>query len=117
MDVTVVMASLAVSDLGASLTWYARVFGRGPDERPMEGLAEWHFEGAGAIQVTQEPERAGGSSVTIGVDHLDKYLAQLDAAGIAHDPPTDVTFVRLVTLTDPDRNQVAITTPLSEGDK
>jgi catechol 2,3-dioxygenase-like lactoylglutathione lyase family enzyme len=117
MDVTVVMASLAVSDLETSLTWYTRIFGRGPDERPMDGLAEWHFAGAGAVQVFQEPERAGASGVTVGVGDLDKYLAQLDAAGIAHDPPTDATFVRLVALADPDRNQVVITTPLSAGKK
>lgn len=113
MSVTRVTASLTVSDLEAAVTWYAQVFGREPDTRPMDGLAEWQFADAAAVQIFAEPDRAGGSSAVLGVDDLDAQLAALDAAGIAHEPATDATFVRLATVDDPDHNRIVLTEPRS----
>src|SRR5688500_15277799 len=109
MAINTVMAQLIVSDLEASMRFYEAVFGREPDAKPMEGLAEWHFAGAGAVQVFREPERAGKSGVTINVTDLDAQIAALDAAGVEHDPPVDATYVRLITLADPDRNRIVFT--------
>ena len=112
MAINAVMAQLIVSDLETSIRFDEAMFGRGPDARPMKGLAEWHFAGAGAVQVFQEPERAGKSGVTINVDDLGAQIAALDAAGIAHDPPVDATYVRLSTLSDPDQNRIVFTESL-----
>jgi catechol 2,3-dioxygenase-like lactoylglutathione lyase family enzyme len=107
-----IMAQLIVADLEPSISFYTATFGRDPDARPMDGLAEWEFVGAGAIQVFEEPPRAGKSGVTISVSSLDEQLAVLDAAHISHGAPMDATYVRLCTLADPDGNRIVFTEPL-----
>jgi predicted enzyme related to lactoylglutathione lyase len=111
VDVSTVMAQIIVSDLGRSVEFYSRLFGRGPDANPMDKLQEWHF-GSGAIQVYEEPERAGRSGATLHVTDLEGAVAALDAAGVAHEPIVDATYVRVVQLTDPDANRIVLT-----GDK
>jgi predicted enzyme related to lactoylglutathione lyase len=107
--VTTVMSQMIVSDLDRSVAFYSRLFGRAPDQEPMDRLREWHFAGAGAIQVYEEAERAGRSGATLHVADLDAELASLDEASIDHEPIVDATFVRVVQLTDPDGNRVVLT--------
>ncbi len=109
MNVTTVMAQLIVSDLDRAVEFYSRLFGRCPDANPMDRLQEWHLAGAGAIQVYEEPERAGRSGVTLDVSDLDAAVVALDAAGIAHEPLMDATYVRVVQLADPDQNRIVLT--------
>jgi predicted enzyme related to lactoylglutathione lyase len=112
MHVSTVMAQLIVSDLDRSVAFYTKLFGRVPDANPMEKLQEWHFDDAGAIQVYEEPGRAGGSGATLHVDDLDAVVVALDGAGIEHEPVADATFVRIVQLSDPDLNRIVLS-----GDK
>jgi predicted enzyme related to lactoylglutathione lyase len=109
MTVTTVMAQLIVSNLQTSVEFYATLFGRGPDASPMEKLHEWHFEGAGAVQVYEEPERAGASGATLNVTDLDAQVVALDRAGIAHEPLVEANYVRVVQLVDPDQNRIVFT--------
>lgn len=109
MNVSTVMAQLIVSDLDRSVEFYTRLFGRAPDSNPMEGLQEWYFDNAGAIQVYEESERAGQSGATINVDDLDAEVAALDAAGIDHEPLVEANYVRVVQLVDPDQNRIVLT--------
>jgi predicted enzyme related to lactoylglutathione lyase len=112
MNVTVVMAQMIVSDPGAAAEFYTHLFRRGPDTTPMDKLSEWHFPPGGAVQVYEDPERAGASGVTLHVDDLDAEVEALDAIGIPHQPIVEATFVRVVQLYDPDGNLVVLT-----GDK
>jgi len=109
MDVVTVMCQLIVSDRQRSLDFYSALFGRAPDANPMDRLYEWHFDGAGAVQVYEEPERAGASGATIAVADLDARVADLQAAGIAHEPLVEATYVRVVQLADPDGNRIVFT--------
>ena len=94
MDVEVVMAQLIVTDHARSVDFYTALFGRRPDSRPMDKLAEWYMSGAGAVQVFEEAERAGRSGVTLQVSDLDGEVAVLDRIGVAHEPITEATYVR-----------------------
>jgi predicted enzyme related to lactoylglutathione lyase len=109
MKITTVMAQLIVTDAGKSVDFYSRLFGRRPDANPMDKLYEWHFDKSGAIQVYEEPERAGSSGATIGVADLDAEVAALDGAGIAHEPLVEADYVRVVQLADPDLNRIVLT--------
>ena len=60
----------------------------------MPEVAEWQFARGGALQVFEDPERAGRSSVTFVVDSVDDQIAQLTASGIA--------IVRTTTASCPD---------------
>ena len=112
MEITTVMAQLIVTDLDRSVAFYSTLFGRAPDANPMDKLFEWHFDGAGAIQVYEEPGRAGGSGATLHVGDLDAAVTELDSAGIAHEPLVEANYVRVVQLADPDQNRIVLT-----GDK
>jgi len=56
--------------------------------------------------------RAGKSGVAISVSSIDEQLEVLNAAHIAHDSPTDATYVRLCTLADSDGNRIVFTEQL-----
>ncbi|MGX1305831.1 catechol 2,3-dioxygenase-like lactoylglutathione lyase family enzyme [Amorphus suaedae] len=106
MAVTNVLASIAIRDLAAAIQWYAALLGRPHDASPMEGLAEWSFDGGGWLQVFVDADRAGTSSITLVVDDIEATRRSLAAAG--HDsewtfdgPTTSGTVVR-----DPDGNRV-----------
>lgn len=109
MTVTRVLAQATVTDLDRAERWYAALFGRGPDSRPMDGLLEWHLVDAGGVQVWREPARSGASTVVLGVTDLDAVAATLAAAGVAHDGPVPGGGSRVLPLADPDGNRVVLT--------
>jgi catechol 2,3-dioxygenase-like lactoylglutathione lyase family enzyme len=109
MTITRLLAQMTVSDLDRAVDWYARLFGRGPDARPMDGLVEWHLGDAFGIQVWLDPDRAGRSAMVLDESDLDGRAATLDAAGLPYEGPQEVTASRLVQLADPDGNQIVIT--------
>src|ERR1041384_7518408 len=82
MSIDNVLAGVAVTSLDEAIRWYARVLGAAP-RRPMPEVAEWQFASGGALQVFEDPARAGSSSVTFVVDSVDDQIAQLTASGIA----------------------------------
>lgn len=108
MTIRTVLGQVAVRDLASALGWYARYFGRQADERPMDGLAEWHLTGGGGVQVFQEPENAGHTTLTLVVDDIEAEVARLKEQGIEADPVADGNYVRFTTVRDADGNRLAI---------
>lgn len=109
MTPTHVLAQSTVSDLGRAEDWYTALFGRGPDARPMEGLLEWYLTESFGVQVWDEPERAGRSSMVLAVSDLDADAASLARAGLTLDGPQQVSAGRVLVLLDPDGNRVVLT--------
>lgn len=110
-----VLAGLLVADIDRAAEYYARFFGRAADAVPMASCHEWYFP-SGGIQVVQDEKRAGASSICLEVPELDVETKELATRGIeapaAHTVPG---FVRYVTLTDPDGNEVTVVEPITEG--
>jgi hypothetical protein len=77
-----------VTDLRTAEAFYEQSLSRPADARPVEGLAEWKLADGGWIQVFQDKERAGSSSVTFMVSGLDDQFADLKAKGISIDRTT-----------------------------
>ncbi|GAB2736211.1 VOC family protein [Salinifilum aidingensis] len=109
MTIENVLAQMTVTDLDAAAAWYAKLFHREPDTRPMDGLVEWHLADTFGVQVWAEPDRAGRSSMVLHESDLDARAADLDRAGIPYDGPQEATTVRLLVLTDPDGNRIVFT--------
>ena len=109
MNVQAVFAQATVSDLSVAEQWYGRLFERGPDSRPMDGLIEWHFGAGRGVQVWSEPDRAGRSTVVVQVDDIDRVATRLQGAGLAHDGPQPATSSRVLPMQDPDGNRVVVT--------
>jgi len=82
MEVETVLAGVAVADFETSIAWYERLLGRPADERPMDGLAQWHVSGSALFQVLQEPERAGKSIVGLTVADLPREVELLRERGL-----------------------------------
>ena len=82
MALTNVLAFIAVRDIDAGIRWYKMLLGRAPDTQPMKGLAEWQFEAGGWLQVNENKQLAGRSSVTLVETDLDDRIKQLKKAGI-----------------------------------
>jgi predicted enzyme related to lactoylglutathione lyase len=108
-----VLATVAVSDFAASSAWYARLFGRVPDNRPNASCAEWQIARSMRIQVlprnglvgTAPP--AGSASLSIIVDDLDGILHDLQDRQIDVPAPQLAThYVRFAPVCDPDGNRV-----------
>jgi hypothetical protein len=100
------LAGIMVSDLTTAEVWYEHLLSRPADVRPMEGLAEWKLADGGWIQVFQDTERAGSSSVTFLVSGLDDQLAELKAKGISIERTTTSDYLKTATVTDPAGNRV-----------
>ena len=106
MEIRNVLAQATVRDQDAAERWYAVLFGREPDARPMDGLLEWHFGDAMGLQVWVESDRAGKSSIVITVDDLDSVAEHLKRVGIADTAPAEATSSRILPVEDPDGNRI-----------
>lgn len=110
---TGMLGNCTVSDVARAENWYARVFGRAPDARPMDGLIEWHLAPGFGVQVFADPERAGHSTVVLEVADLDAQAERLLASGIEHQGPQPGGGARILQLQDPDGNRVVLASPLA----
>lgn len=107
MSIDNAIASVAVRDLTAAMTWYEALLGRAPDSRPMPEVAEWKFPRGGWLQVYQVPERAGNGSVTLAVTRLDDVTAHVKKLGIDTKDRSSGPKVKTLMITDPDGNHIA----------
>lgn len=108
MAFTGVLAQATVGDIATAEDWYERLFERGPDVRPMDGLIGWHIGDGNGVQVFSEPDRAGDSTIVLQVDDLDAVGRQVRDAGLTEAEPERATGSRILQMTDPDGNRVVI---------
>jgi hypothetical protein len=109
MQITKVLAGVAVGNLDQAKGWYEVFFARPVDAEPMNGLAEWHTP-CGVVQLVLDEQRAGGSLVTVWVQDSRGALADLAARGGPEVALDDVTSdkVLFAELLDPDGNAVTV---------
>ena len=103
-----IYAHLSCADLDASIRWFSAIFARGPDERPMEGLAEWRHGDSAGFQLFLNPGDAGHGALTLIVRDLDGERQRLADAGLSPGEIEPASYVRLIRLRDPDENLVVL---------
>jgi catechol 2,3-dioxygenase-like lactoylglutathione lyase family enzyme len=106
VQATHLFAGLAVRDLDVALDWYAALFGRPPDVRPVADEALWHL-GPGSVFLRADPARAGGGLLVLAVPDLDACLSALAARGLAAERLRAATPPRSI-LRDADGNEVTL---------
>ena len=114
MHASHVFAVQIVDDHDQAVDWYARLFGRGPDRRPMAPSAEWDLGPGMGVQVYHDPDNAGGHNMIIGVDDLGATLAEIGRRGVegeAYEVPSGQ--FRLCELSDPAGNVVVLAPTLT----
>lgn len=110
-----VLAGIASMNFEKSLNWYEKLLNSKPDSQPMEGVAEWKFDGGGWLQLFADSERAGDSSITLSVDDLDKTIRKLSELDIEVGEQTDSDIVKTAKIIDPDGNQIILAEAMSSA--
>ena len=99
-------AGLRVRDFGAARPWYERLLGE-PTSFPLPTEAVWTLGEGRSLYVVEHPDGAGHSVVTLFLDDLDAYVAELAARGFTPDrEETYANGVRKVSYRDPDGNEL-----------
>ena len=107
MSMTHLFAGIPVSDLGVALAWYDRLLGRPPTMRPHDKEAVWQLTDTALIYVVEDPARAGRSLVTVIVDDLDHWIAELEQRGVSVGSVQRMgSGARKAVVADPDGNEV-----------
>jgi hypothetical protein len=101
-----VVGVLPVTDHAKAVTWYQKWIGRAPDVEPTEGIAEWQLAENAWIQVTIDPESAGGTTVVIGVKDIDVQRSVCAAVEVAVGDVSDYGFVKTAEAVDPAGNKI-----------
>ena len=99
-----------VQDLAAALDWYARLFCRAADDRPIPDLAQWYLDGFG-FQVMRVADRAGGGMATLVVADIEAERERLAAAGITFEATVRGPFGAIARLEDPEGNRITLAEP------
>ncbi len=109
MKIEHVLAVVPVADVDAAREWYTRLFGRGPDNNPMESLVEWRLADTGWLQVTVDPDRAGKGLMNLAVADLAAQASEVAGRGIATGEIQPVNkAVAVCPITDPDGNVITL---------
>jgi catechol 2,3-dioxygenase-like lactoylglutathione lyase family enzyme len=109
--ITHLFAGVPVSDLDASVDWYARFFGRPPDRRVGQEML-WEIDEHAWLFIEPNAAQAGAGRITFAVAGLDALLERLAAQRIEHEPiETYSNGVRHVKIPDPDGNMIAFAEP------
>lgn len=109
-----VVAVVPVDDHSRAVNWYAKLLGREADLVPMEEIAEWQLADNAWLQVGKDPERAGNTTVVIGVvdiqvQHSLCMKADVPLGEIVEYPEV----IRMAETLDPDGNKVVFVQDIS----
>jgi predicted enzyme related to lactoylglutathione lyase len=109
-----IFAGIAVADYDSALAWYTRFFGRSLDVIVTENEAMWQVAETGWIYVVGDTTRAGKALLTLLVDDLEDYVAELGERGLATSAIDTVPgLYRKAVMTDPEGNLISIGSDLS----
>jgi hypothetical protein len=106
MAIKTIFAHVSCANLETSRAWYQKLFGKPPIREPMPKLAEWQFSDSAEVQLYEEKEHAGASTLTLGVLPIEPERKRLEAAGLAPGPIEETDDYFLMRLRDPDQNLV-----------
>jgi predicted enzyme related to lactoylglutathione lyase len=111
MDVQKIYTALLAADLAAAEGWYTKLFGRGPDHRPMHTLVQWELFGQGGLMLSSSDEIAGKGVMFLYVDDLPAERRRLQGLGIVIGDDIPGDYSTLAQLHDPDGNLITLATP------
>ena len=111
-----VIAVVPVRDQDTAVGWYKTLLGRDADVVPVEGVAEWQLAENAWLQVTTDPERAGNTTVIIGVNDIDAQCSACASANVSHGEIVEYPeIIKMIEVIDPDGNKVAFVQDISNA--
>ena len=111
------VAVIPVKNFDKASTWYATLLGREADLVPVEEVAEWQLAEGAWLQVSTDPDRAGGTTVVIGVDDIEQQRRLCEDAGIMlSDVQEYPGVIKMAEVCDPDGNKVSFVEDISTSE-
>lgn len=111
-----VVAVVPVRDYPKAAAWYGRLLGREADVLPADEVAEWKLAENAWLQVSTDPDHAGGTTVVIGVADIDVQRSFCAKVG---SPLGDVveypSVIKMAEVSDPEGNRVVFVQDISGG--
>lgn len=112
-----VVAVIPVKSFDDASAWYETLLGRKPDLVPVEEVAEWQLVEGAWLQVSTDPDRAGGTTVVIGVDDIEQQRRLCEDAGIMlSDVQEYPGVIKMAEVCDPDGNKVSFVEDISTSE-
>lgn len=107
MTVDNALAGVAVKNLKSAAKWYEQLIGQA-GQQPMKEVFEWTLPRGGVLQVFEDADRAGSSSVTFSVKGIEDHVAKLSEHGIEIGDRSSSGDVSTAIIKDPDGNRVVL---------
>ena len=104
MSIATIFAHVSCSDIETSASWYEKLFGKPPLRRPMPDLVEWQFSDSAEVQLYEQKEHAGHSTLTLGVIPLEPERMRLIEAGLKPGPIEKTEDFFILRIRDPNQN-------------
>ena len=111
MTIKKIYASLLTSDMAAAEAWYAKLLGRGPDNRPMDTLVQWELFDQAGLMLSSSDEIASKGVAFFYVDDLAAERRRLQGLGIVLGDDIKGDYSTLAQVRDPDGNLITLATP------
>jgi len=99
-------AGIMTADIKTSAIWYTNLFERESDYSPIDILHESDFSDGGDLQLVEDKERTGKSSITLLVTDIQKIKKTLDEKKISIGEITEGEIAKLITIFDPEKNRI-----------
>lgn len=113
MNLQKIYTFLLTADIAAAESWYTKLFGRGPDHRPMDTLVQWELFDKGGVGLSTDGEIAGKGALFVIVDDLKAERHRLQGVGIVLRDDIAGDYSTLAQVRDPDGNLITLASPLS----
>ena len=113
MNVQKVYTALLTADLAAAESWYTKLLGRGPDNRPMDTLVQWELFDHVGLALSTDKEIAGTGVMFVYVDDVTVERRRLHELGIELGDDIEGDYSTLAQVRDPDGNVITLATPPS----
>ena len=113
MKLQKVYTALLTADLAAAEAWYTRLFGRGPDYRPMDTLVQWELFDQGGVALSTDDDIAGRGVMFLVVGDVAAERRRLQGLGIVLGDDMEGDYSTLAQVRDPDGNLLTLATPPS----
>jgi catechol 2,3-dioxygenase-like lactoylglutathione lyase family enzyme len=113
MNLQKIYTALLTANLPAAESWYTKLLGRGPDNRPMRTLVQWELFDQGGLALSSDDEIAGRGVMFLYVDDLAAERRRLQGLGIVLGNDIKGDYSTLAQVRDPDGNLLTLATPPS----
>jgi predicted enzyme related to lactoylglutathione lyase len=115
-NINSVISVIPVKDYDNAMIWYTTLLEREADIVPVEYVAEWQLTENAWVQVTKDPDRAGKSTVIIGVQDIEDQRTMLEKAKMPIGEIIEIPgIIKMAEIVDPDGNKISFVQDISES--